>query len=97
MTRSKTSLITFVGVIYLFVGLAGSIFPIMLLLSKPSVELLSPDSLLYAAVKLITVVPCFIIAYGWIRRKKWGLHLMIAYNALWLTYVTFALVSEMLR
>jgi len=66
----------------------------MFLLYAPKSALISADSLIYSGYKIITFGPCCLIAYAFIRQRKWGRYLLISYNAMWLVYVTFALIGE---
>jgi hypothetical protein len=95
MSRYAADLITLVGAAYLLLGLAALVFPVMFLLYAPKSAMISAHSLIYFGYKIVVLGPCFLIAYAFIRRRKWGQYLLIAYNGLWLTYVTFALVAEL--
>jgi len=54
------------------------------------------DFFLYVTYKLITVVPCFVIAFAFLRRKQWGLYLLIFHNGLWIIYVSYAVFIEII-
>lgn len=60
----------------------------------PSNKLVSSYVLIYFGYKVLAVGPCFLIAYACIRRRNWGRYLIIGYNGLCLTYVTAAVISE---
>lgn len=92
MSRYTAQVITLVGTVYLVLGLAASVFPAMFLLYAPQSALTSGNSLIYFGYKIVTIGPCYFIAYALIRQRNWGRYLLISYNALWLVYITFALV-----
>ena len=89
MTRDSKTLTTFIGVAYLCVGLSGSIFPAMALLYVPKTVLASADSLHFFGVLAFIVLPCYGIGYTWLRGRKWGWYLLIAYNGFWFAYISF--------
>jgi hypothetical protein len=95
MSRDTKILTTIVGVVYLCIGLAASIFPAMALLYVPKSDLVSADSLIFFGTLLLIFGPCFAIGYAWIRRRKWGRYLLIAYNGLWFAHMSYAFVARM--
>lgn len=87
----------FVGVIYLCAGLAASIFPAMLLLAAPKDVLFAAQTLIFFGTLLLIYGPCFFIAYAWIRGRKWGWYLLIAYNGLWFAIVSYTFASRLIN
>jgi len=85
-----------IGAFYLFCGLVASVFLIMFLISANIGLVLTFDFLLYLTYKVITVVPCLLIAYAFFRRKRWGLYLLVIYNSLWIFYVSYAVFAEIM-
>jgi hypothetical protein len=96
MSRDTKTLTTIIGVAYLCVGLVASPALVMYLLYVPKNVLASKPFFMHLGTLMLIYGPCFFIAYGWIRRRKWGLYLLIAYNGLWFTYFSFAFVSRMI-
>jgi hypothetical protein len=95
MTRDAKNVTTLIGVGYLCVGLSASIFPAMVLLYVPKTVLASTESLIFFGILAFIYGPCFAIGYAWIRRRKWGWYLLIAYNGLWFTYLGYGFVARM--
>jgi len=95
MTRDSKILTTFIGVVYLCVGLGASIFPAMVLFYAPKTVVASTDSLIFFGTLAFIYGPCFAIGYAWLRRRKWGWYLLIAYNALWFAYMSYGFVLRM--
>lgn len=85
-----------VGGVYLCFGLVASLSSVMFLLYALKSDLASAPSLIYLGSRILIFGPCFLIAYACIRGRKWGRYLLIAYNGLWLTYLTFALAAGMI-
>jgi hypothetical protein len=96
MGRDSKTLITIVGVVYLCVGLAPSPALVMYLLYVPNCVLASTLFLKHLGMLILIYSPCFLIAYAWIRRRKWGLYLLIVYNGLWFTYMSYSFVVRMI-
>ncbi|PYU27304.1 MAG: hypothetical protein DMG32_07660 [Acidobacteria bacterium] len=96
MSRDTKALTKIIGIVYLCVGLAASPALVMYLLYVPKSVLASKPFLIHLGTLIVIYGPCFFIAYGWIRRRKWGFYLLIAYNGLWFTYFSFAFVSRMI-
>ncbi|SRR6266566_1321097 len=97
MSRDIKALTTIIGVVYLCVGLGASIFPAMFLLYAPKSNLVSASSLIFFGYLALIFGPCFPIAYAWIRRRKWGWYLLVAYNGLWFTDVSYLFVRRMIH
>jgi hypothetical protein len=97
MSRDKETLTAIVGVVYLCAGLAASISPAMFLLYAPKGVLASASSLTFLGTLLLIFGPCYPIAYAWIRRRKWGRYLLIAYNGLWFMAMSYAFVARMVN
>jgi hypothetical protein len=95
MTRDSKTLTTFIGVVYLCVGLSASIFPAMVSLYAPKTVVASTDSLIYFGTLAFIYGPCFAISYAWLRRRKWGWYLLIAYNGLWFAYISYGFVARL--
>jgi hypothetical protein len=95
MSRDTKTLTTIIGIVYLCAGLAASIFPALALLYVPKRDLASASSLIFFGTLLLIYGPCFLIAYAWIRRRKWGRYLLIAYNGLWFASMSHAFVARM--
>jgi|HubBroStandDraft_4_1064222.scaffolds.fasta_scaffold01405_6 hypothetical protein len=94
MTRDAKTLTTFIGVVYLCVGLGASILPAMVLLYAPKTVLASTDSLIFFGTLAFIFGPSFAIGYAWIRRRKWGWYLLIAYNGLLFAYISYGFVAR---
>ena len=97
MNGNKRILTTIVGVVYLCIGLAASIFPAMALLYVPKSDLVSASSLIVFGTLLLIFGPCFPIAYAWIRRRRWGWYLLIAYNGLWFVSMSYTFAARMIN
>ena len=52
---------------------------------------------MYLGRLILIYGPCFFIAYAWIRRRKWGGYLLIAYNGLWFANVLYLFISRMIN
>jgi hypothetical protein len=97
MRRHIKILTALVGVVYLCLGLAASISPAMFLLYAPKSDLASASSLGFLGSLVLIFGPCFLVAYAWIRRRKWGRYLLIAYNTVWFSYFTFVLIAGVIN
>jgi hypothetical protein len=87
----------FIGVVYLCVALAACVSPVVFLLTAPESVLASSGSLSFWSGQILILGPLFLIAYGWIRRRKWGRYLLIAYNALWFADMGYAFAFRMIN
>jgi putative Mn2+ efflux pump MntP len=94
--NNKRRVVIAVGLIYLCIGIMGSILPVMFLLSFPTIHI-SSDSVAFFAYTIVVIIPCYFIAYGWFRGRSWGRRLMIGYNTLLLGYVTYAFLDSLIR
>jgi len=95
MSRDTKTLTTIVGVLYLCVGLGPSPALAMYLLYVPQGVLTSKPFLMHLGTLILIYGPCFPIGYAWIRRRKWGRYLLIAYNGLWFAYMSYTFVARM--
>jgi hypothetical protein len=95
MSRDTKTLTTIVGVLYLCVGLAFSPALAMQLLYLPKSVLASKPFLMHWGTLALIFGPCFPIAYAWIRNRKWGRYLLIAYNGMSFVYMSNAFVARM--
>ena len=97
MSRDTKTLTTIVGVVYLCVGLAPSPALAMYLLYVPKSVLASKPFLMHLGTLILIYGPCFPIAYAWIRGRKWGRYLLIAYDGLWFAYMSYAFIARMIN
>jgi len=97
MSRDTKTLATLVGIIYLCVGLAALPAPVMFLLYVPKSDLASKPFLMNMGVLILLFGPSFLIAYAWIRLRKWGRYFLIAYNGLWFGYMSYGFVARMIN
>jgi hypothetical protein len=97
LSRDTKTLTTLVGVVYLCVGLAALPAPAMFLFYLPKSVLASRPFLTNMGVLMLLFGPSFLVAYGWIRRRKWGWYLLIAYNGLWFALMTYLFVARMIN
>jgi hypothetical protein len=99
MTRKSEALLIIVAIPYLTAGLMGSFFPTIVIAtmfgsrSWSTFGRLFRDGWYWWALRVAAVGPCFAIAYGFLRRRRWGWYLLIAYNLCWLVYLAFVLVG----
>ena len=47
--------------------------------------------------QILILGPLFLIAYGWIRRRRWGRYLLIAYNGFWFADMGYAFAARMIN
>jgi|SRR5258707_11309330 len=97
MSRDTKTLTTIVGVVYLCAGLVPFPALAMYLLYVPKNVLASTPFLKHLGTLILIYGPCFPIAYAWIRRRKWGRYLLIAYNGLWFADMSYAFVARMIN
>jgi len=97
MGRDTKTLTTLVGAVYLCVGLAALPAPAMFLLYVPKDVLASIPFLMNMGVLILLFGPSFLVAYAWIRRRKWGWYLLIAYNGLWFALMAYLFVARMIH
>src|SRR6267154_459622 len=97
MSRDTKTLTTIVGVVYLCVGLAALPAPAMFLFYVPKSVLASRPFLMNVGVTTLLFGPSFLVAYAWIRRRKWGWYLLIAYNGLWLALMAYLFATRMIN
>lgn len=97
MSRDTETTTIFIGVAYLCLGLAACISPIFFLLTAPMSAITAPHSLIFWATQILILGPFFLIAYAWIRKRRWGRYLLIAYNGLWFAYMCYAFVARMIN
>jgi len=95
MSSSTKILTTVVGIAYLFIGLAVFPAPAMFLTFVPKNELASTPFLINLGVLILVFGPCLLIGYAWIRNRRWGRYLLIAYNGIGFMYFSFAFVQRM--
>jgi hypothetical protein len=95
MSRDTKTLTTIVGVLYLCVGLAPSPALVMYVLYVPRNILVSKPFVMHLGTLILLYGPCFFIGYAWIRKRKWGRHLLIAYNGLWFADMSYAFAARM--
>jgi hypothetical protein len=93
--RHTESLVTAVGVAYLLIGLAVLPAPAMFLMFVPRSDLTSISFLMNLGVLLLIFGPCLLIGYAWIRRRKWGRYLLIAYNGIGFAGLSVVFVDRM--
>lgn len=94
MSRLTETLATIVGVAYLFIGLAIFPAPVMFLMFVPKKELVSTSFLMNLSVLTLIFGPCLLIGYAWIRKRRWGRYLLIAYNGVGLMYFIYAFAER---
>jgi len=87
----------FTGVVYLCVALAACVSPVVFLFTAPESVLISAGSLSFWSEQILILGPLFLIAYGWIRRRKWGRYLLIAYNGFWFADMGYAFAARMIN
>ena len=97
MSGDTKTLTTIVGVVYLCVGLAALPAPAMFLFYVPKSVLASRPFLMNVGVTTLLFGPSFLVAYAWIRRRKWGWYLVIAYNGLWLALMAYLFATRMIN
>jgi hypothetical protein len=97
MSRDTETIIIFIGVVYLCLGLAGCMTPVFFLLAAPMSAITAPHSLIFWATQILILGPFFLIAYAWIRRRRWGRYLLIAYNGLWFAYMSYGFVARIIN
>jgi len=97
MTRDTRTIIIFLGVVYLCIGLGAFISPAMFMFYATRNDLVSAPFLKFLGTLVLIYGPCFLIAYAWIRRRKWGRYLLVAYNGLWFAYMSYAFVARMIN
>ena len=62
----------------------------MVLVAAPRNVLLSAPVLRVLGTLVLIYGPCFFIAYGWVRGRKWGRYLLIAYNGIWFKEMSYS-------
>lgn len=97
MRRNTETIIIFIGVAYLCLGLAFSTSPVFFLLTAPGSAITAPGSLTFWIMQILIIGPLFLIAYSWIRRRAWGRYLLCAYNGVWFAYMTYAFAARMVN
>jgi hypothetical protein len=98
MSRDTKTLTTIIGIVYLCVALIFSPALVMYLLYLPRSVLFSKPFMMHEGLLAILIfAPCFLIAYGWIRRRKWARYLLIIYNGLWFTDMSYSFVVRMIN
>lgn len=95
MNTYTETLTTIVGVAYLFIGLAVFPAPVMFLIYVPKTDLTSTPFLMNLGTLILIFGPSLLIAYAWIRRKRWGRYLLIAYNGLGFAAFSYLFVERM--
>ncbi len=95
MSHESKYLTIVVGVLYLCVALSASIFPAMYLFYASKAEVFSVSSMTLLGELALMFGPCYLIAYSWIRGKKWGRYLLIVYNGSWLIHFIYILVASL--
>jgi hypothetical protein len=97
MILDTEALTTLVGVVYLLGGLSAFVSPAIFLMIAPKSELATAPFLDFLGTQILIFGPCFLIAYAWIRRRKWGRYLLIAYNGLWFALMAYLFVARMIN
>jgi hypothetical protein len=86
MSRHTKTLIPLVGALYLFLGLSIFPAPVMFLIFAPRSMVFSIPMLINIGVLVLIFGPCWLIGYALIRRRKWGIYLLVAYNGIGFVY-----------
>ena len=102
LTRKSQSLLMLISIVYLSAALIGSFFPAIVLLvalvsSWSTVARLFADTWVWWAFRIAAVGPCFAVAYAFLRHRKWGWYLLIAYNSSCLVFLTVVLLAGLSR